>query len=34
MTVNIRIEYAKFKLPDNRPTDGFPWDNRPATGPR
>ena len=34
VTVNNRVEYAKFKLPENLPTYGFPWDNGPATGPR
>ena len=32
-TVDTRVEYAKFKLPGNLPTYGFPWDNGPATGP-
>jgi hypothetical protein len=34
VSVNSRIEYAKFKLPLGLPTYGFPWDNGPATGPR
>lgn len=34
VTVNNRVEYAKFKLPDTLPTFGFPWDSGPATGPR
>jgi hypothetical protein len=34
VTVNSRVEYAKFKLPQELPTYGFPWDNGPATGPR
>jgi hypothetical protein len=34
VTVNGRLEYAKFKLPEKLPTYGFPWDNGPATGPR
>jgi hypothetical protein len=34
VSVNNRIEYAKFKLPQDLPTYGFPWDNGPATGPR
>lgn len=34
VTVNNRVEYAKFKLPDNLPSYGFPWDEGPATGPR
>ena len=34
VTVNNRVEYAKFKLPQELPTYGFPWDNGPATGPR
>jgi hypothetical protein len=34
VTVNNRVEYAKFKLPEDLPTYGFPWDKGPATGPR
>jgi hypothetical protein len=34
VSVNNRIEYAKFRLPDKLPTYGFPWDQGPATGPR
>jgi hypothetical protein len=34
VTVNGRVEYAKFKLPEKLPTYGFPWDNGPDTGPR
>src|SRR6185312_12868790 len=34
VTVNSRVEYAKFKLPAKLPTYGFPWDNGPDTGPR
>ncbi|HEX4271396.1 MAG TPA: sialidase family protein [Rhizomicrobium sp.] len=34
VTVNSRVEYAKFKLPEKLPTYGFPWDEGPATGPR
>jgi hypothetical protein len=34
VTVNNRVEYAKFKLPRDLPTYGYPWDNGPATGPR
>ena len=34
VTVNNRVEYAKFKLPETLPTYGFPWDDGPATGPR
>jgi len=34
VTVNSRVEYAKFKLPETLPTYGFPWDEGPATGPR
>jgi hypothetical protein len=34
VTVNNRVEYAKFKLPQQLPTYGFPWDQGPATGPR
>ena len=34
VTVNNRVEYAKFKLPEKLPTYGFPWDEGPATGPR
>jgi len=34
VTVNNRVEYAKFKLPEELPTYGFPWDKGPATGPR
>jgi hypothetical protein len=33
-TVNSRVEYAKFKIPAELPTYGFPWDSGPATGPR
>lgn len=33
-TVNSRVEYAKFKLPRDLPTYGFPWDAGPAMGPR
>jgi hypothetical protein len=34
VSVNSRIEYAKFRLPEKLPTYGFPWDQGPATGPR
>jgi hypothetical protein len=34
VTVNNRVEYAKFKLPEKLPTYGFPWDEGPASGPR
>jgi hypothetical protein len=34
VTVNGRVEYAKFKLPDKLPTYGFPFDSGPDTGPR
>jgi hypothetical protein len=34
VSVNNRVEYAKFKLPAALPTYGFPWDGGPATGPR
>lgn len=34
VTVNSRVEYAKFDLPEKLPTYGFPWDEGPATGPR
>jgi hypothetical protein len=34
VTVNNRVEYAKFKLPEELPTYGFPWDKGPAAGPR
>ncbi|MGA2564952.1 MAG: sialidase family protein [Steroidobacteraceae bacterium] len=34
VTVNNRVEYAKFKLPQELPTYGFPWDQGPAMGPR
>jgi hypothetical protein len=34
VSVNNRIEVAKFKLPEKLPTYGFPWDEGPATGPR
>ena len=34
VSVNNRIEYAKFRLPEKLPTYGFPWDEGPATGPR
>ncbi len=34
VTVNGRVEYAKFKLPEKLPTYGFPWDSGPDTGPR
>ena len=34
VSVNSRIEYAKFRLPEKLPTYGFPWDEGPATGPR
>jgi hypothetical protein len=34
VSVNSRIEYAKFELPEKLPTYGFPWDNGPANGPR
>ncbi len=33
-TVGSRLQYAKFLLPDNLPTYGFPWDEGPDTGPR
>jgi hypothetical protein len=32
VTVNSRVEYAKFSLPQNLPTYGFPWDDGPAEG--
>jgi hypothetical protein len=34
VSVNNRVEYAKFKLPAQLPSYGFPWDSGPATGPR
>ncbi len=34
VSVNSRIEYAKFRLSEKLPTYGFPWDEGPATGPR
>jgi hypothetical protein len=34
VSVNSRIEYAKFQLPEKLPTYGFPWDEGPAGGPR
>ena len=34
VTVNGRVEYAKFLLPEKLPTYGFPWDNGPDSGPR
>jgi hypothetical protein len=34
VSVNSRIEYAKFQLPEKLPTYGFPWDEGPASGPR
>jgi hypothetical protein len=34
VTVNNRVAYAKFRLPEKLPTYGFPWDKGPATGPR
>ena len=34
ISVNNRIYYAKFKLPEKLPTYGFPFDNGPDTGPR
>jgi hypothetical protein len=34
VTVNNRVEYAKFKLPEQIPSYGFPWDNGPSTGLR
>jgi hypothetical protein len=34
VSVNNRIEYAKFLLPEKLPTYGFPWDQGPAAGPR
>lgn len=27
VTVNNRVEYAKFRLPEKLPTYGFPWDD-------
>jgi hypothetical protein len=34
VTVNNRVEYARFQLPATLPTYGFPWDQGPASGPR
>ncbi len=34
ISVNNRIYYVKFKLPEKLPTYGFPWDSGPDTGPR
>jgi hypothetical protein len=34
VTVNNRVEYARFQLPEAIPTYGFPWDQGPASGPR
>lgn len=34
ISVNSRIYFAKFKLPEKLPTYGFPWDSGPDTGPR
>jgi len=34
ISVNSRIYYSKFKLPEKLPTYGFPFDNGPDTGPR
>jgi hypothetical protein len=34
VSVNSRIEYAKFQLPEKLPTYGFPWDEGPSIGPR
>jgi hypothetical protein len=34
ISVNSRIYFAKFKLPETLPTYGFPWDGGPDTGPR
>ena len=34
ISVNSRIYFAKFKLPETLPTYGFPWDSGPDTGPR
>jgi hypothetical protein len=34
VTVNNRVEFAKFRLPAQLPTYGFPWDSGPADGPR
>jgi hypothetical protein len=34
ISVNSRIYYVKFKLPEKLPTYGFPFDNGPDTGPR
>ena len=34
ISVNSRIYYVKFKLPEKVPTYGFPFDSGPDTGPR
>ena len=34
ISVNSRIYYVKFKLPEKLPTYGFPFDSGPDTGPR
>jgi hypothetical protein len=34
ISVNNRIYYSKFKLPEKLPTYGFPFDAGPDTGPR
>ena len=34
VSVNSRIYYSKFKLPEKLPTYGFPFDGGPDTGPR
>ncbi len=34
VSVNSRIYYSKFKLPEKLPTYGFPFDGDPDTGPR
>ena len=31
VTVNSRVEYAKFKLPEKLPEYGFPWDGPKTT---
>ena len=34
ISVNSRIYYSKFKLPEKLPAYGFPWDSGPDSGPR
>jgi hypothetical protein len=34
ISINSRIYYVKFKLPEKLPTYGFPFDSGPDTGPR